>query len=108
MAKNVLLKMGICMAACFMVAGTAKASTIQSEQSIAGLSFKIDQYYKVNNETIFDMFANNEQSDEKATVRTASLPEEPKAKFEKIGISIAENYVRVRAEENTESEILGK
>lgn len=118
MAKNVLLKMGLCIAASCMITGTAKATTIDGEQGVAGLSYKIDQYFKLYDETISDKFELETQSlDEQQEVSVTSItrsvdaqvqPVVEESKFANIGISIADNYVRVRAEANTDSEVLGK
>ena len=114
MAKNVLLKTGLCLVASLMIQGNAKAMTIDSEQGLAGLSYKVDQYFKVYDEEISDKFELGIQStndvavaSEVSDVAVARTVEE-KSKFDKIGISIAESYVRVRKSASTDSEVVGK
>ena len=120
MAKNVLLKTGLCFVASLMITSTANAMTVDSEQGIAGLSYKIDQYFKKYNEDISDKFELGAQSvDDESTQEAQEVSEddskEKKASKERkappydiIGISIAENYVRVRKKASTDSDIVGK
>ena len=129
MAKRVLLKMSLCLAASLMITGTANAQTINGDQGVAGLSYKIDQYFKMLGDNIGDNFDLEVQStdvsdaqevSEASIVRSveqnteAEAVEETKeevkeeSEFANIGISIAESYVRVREKASTDSEVAGK
>ena len=129
MARRILLKMSLCLAASLMITSAAKAQTINGDQGVAGLSYKIDQYFKMFGDNIGDNFdlevqstdvSEAEEVSETSIVRSieqnaeAEALEETKeetkeeSEFANIGISIAESYVRVREKASTDSEVAGK
>lgn len=110
MINGTVVKVSLFVAGAFLslgTAATAKASTITSDKPIAGITQKIDEYY--------DAVPEDQVGEAEAVLETISLKENPKEKmtevvspYANLGISIANDYVNIRKEPNTESEIVGK
>ena len=107
----------------------AKAAENDANNSLAGISLSFDSYYTVAVEDELDILAasleehlpetaraavNTEDQAEAATEAAATEEAAPaeeqiqESEYANTGISIAANYVNVRAEANTESEVVGK
>ncbi len=79
-------------------AATAKADTIPTEQGVAGFAYLLDNYYSCNE-------GNKVAADE--TILNI-LKTEIISPYANLGVSIADNYVNVRKEPSTDSEVVGK
>lgn len=110
MINGTVVKVSLFAAGAFLSLGTtvtAKASTITSDKPIAGITQKIDEYY--------DVVPEDQVGEAEAVLETISSKENPKEKmtevvspYANLGISVANDYVNIRTEPNTESEIVGK
>jgi cell wall-associated NlpC family hydrolase len=111
MINRTVVKVTLFAAGAFLslsTAATAKASTITSDKPIAGITQKIDEYYEAVPE--------DQVGEAEAVLETISSKENPDTKkmtevvspYANLGISIANDYVNIRKEPNTESEIVGK
>jgi len=83
-------------------ATTAKASTITSDKPVAGITQKIQEYYETVPE---DQIGEAEAVFENITEQKVTEVVSP---YANLGISIANDYVNIRKEPNTESEVVGK
>lgn len=105
---------------------TALTTTMCTETELAGMSYTLQQYVNAQSAGVssdpeailaFPDDPTENAADPNAAVSgaaTAPAPEEPAAtpkpasEYDNIGISIAADYVNVRKQPNTDSEILGK
>ncbi|MBE5966685.1 MAG: hydrolase Nlp/P60 [Lachnospiraceae bacterium] len=83
-----------------MPSETARAeSSIPAEQGVAGITYSLDNYYV----SVADQ--ETEAAEEKLST---ILLTEILSPYRNLGVSIADSYVNIRKEPNTESEIVGK
>jgi peptidoglycan DL-endopeptidase CwlO len=76
----------------------AKADTIPTEQGVAGFAYLLDNYYSsMNSDTV---------TADKTLINI--LKTEIISPYANLGVSIADNYVNVRKEPSTDSEVVGK
>lgn len=113
MIKRMTMKASIVMTALIFSFGlsiTAEASTSVSDRGIAGITLALDSYYiatadqeRGEAEELLEALAvqNHNQSVDGEVTEVVSP-------YANLGISIASNYVNIRLEPNTESEIVGK
>lgn len=104
------------------VAGVAAvtATAVAGKMPTAGISLAVSDYLVLSNETASVLAAQNaEQVSENDTpvvaaeeqsieAEVTAETEEPKSEYADIAIAQVDNYVNVRMEPNTESEVLGK
>lgn len=95
--KAVLL---VASAAIYMAipAATAKADTIPTEQGVAGFAYLLENVYSCNE--------GNKVATDEAILNI--LKTEIISPYANLGVSIADNYVNVRKEPSTDSEVVGK
>jgi cell wall-associated NlpC family hydrolase len=94
-------------AICFMSAAfllfapdsKALAAKILPEQGIAGISQSLENYYTVS-------YSSEKESSDKSLINI--LRTEIISPYANLGVSIADNYVNIRKEPNTEREVVGK
>jgi cell wall-associated NlpC family hydrolase len=79
-------------------AATAKADVIPTEQGVAGFAYLLDNYYSCNEG---DKVAADEAILNVLTTEIISP-------YANLGVSVADNYVNVRKEPSTDSEVVGK
>ena len=79
-------------------ATTAKADIIPTEQGVAGFAYLLDNYYQSNDG---DTVAANE-------TLVNILKTEIISPYANLGVSVADNYVNVRKDPSTDSEVVGK
>ena len=79
-------------------AASAKADTIPTEQGVAGFAYLLDNYYS------------SCETDTVAADKTLIniLKTEIISPYANLGVSVADNYVNVRSEPSTDSEVVGK
>ncbi len=79
-------------------ATSAKADTIPTEQGVAGFAYLLDNYYSsAETDTI---------TADKTLINI--LKTEIISPYANLGVSVADNYVNIRSEPSTESEVVGK
>jgi cell wall-associated NlpC family hydrolase len=113
MIKGIAVKASLCAAAFLLslsFSSTAHAATITSDKGIAGITPVLDNYYiatadkeKGAAEELLDSLAEQE-----ITTLALGVMTEVVSPYANLGISIADNYVNIRTEPNTESEVVGK
>jgi uncharacterized protein YgiM (DUF1202 family) len=79
-------------------AATAKADTIPTEQGVAGFAYLLDNYYSCSE--------GDKVAADEAILNV--LKTEIISPYANLGVSIADNYVNVRKEPSTDSEVVGK
>ena len=97
-----LAKAGIVLAAAgviFTAGVTPVSAKVVSDVGVAGITRQLDKFY-TNKKTVKKTSV---KASKKETVTAKEVSE-----FENVGISIASNYVNIRKEPNTDSEIVGK
>ena len=122
MKKALTVKSVVCVGAITLLASTVNpigvsATTLCAETGLAGITLSLEQYTQLADSTEHEepqVRLASVQSEEITTqeeqVEQITEVEEVKevSKYENVGISIANDYVNIRKEPNTESEILGK
>ena len=140
MIKNKLLATCTCLAATLLISTSAEAKTVDlNDNGIAGFSYIIDNYYKIEEESLVatqmeartieptstdavnevavksdekvankDKTSNKKEKKETKKEETVTKMSAEEKKYADIGVSVAENYVRIRKEPNTDSEVMGK
>ncbi|HBI72753.1 MAG TPA: hydrolase Nlp/P60 [Lachnospiraceae bacterium] len=104
MRKDKALKAVIGLASLGLLLGipseTARAeSSVSAEQGVAGITYSLDNYYV--------SVADHEPEEAEETL-SSILKTEVLSPYRNLGVSIADNYVNIRKEPSTESEIVGK
>jgi uncharacterized protein YgiM (DUF1202 family) len=110
MIKTVAFRTAFCATAILFSLGassTVKAETFTSDTGVAGISAILQTYYEATpkqelgaaEEYMETLSEENQDADEITKVVSP---------YEKLGISIANDYVNIRSEANTESEVVGK
>jgi cell wall-associated NlpC family hydrolase len=104
MRKNKAMKMIVCIASAtlFLSIPTSIAradSTISTEQGIAGIAYSLDNYYSS---------AQGIEDGKADKALTNILMTEIISPYANLGVSIADNYVNIRKEPSTDSEVVGK
>jgi len=104
MRKDKALKLAVCLASVglflSMPSQIARASsTIVPEQGVAGITFTLDSYYAS---------VPKEEAEAAEKALSTILQTEILSPYKNLGVSIADNYVNIRKEPSTESEIVGK
>ena len=91
------------------------ASTLCTETELAGISLSLDKYYETNlieeAEATTEKENNIKEAQEKAKtnkIKKTSVKKEKTSKYDNVGISVANDYVNIRKEPNTNSKIKGK
>lgn len=79
-------------------AATAKADTVPTEQGVAGFAYLLDNYYSAAE--------GDKVTADKELVKI--LNTEIISPYANLGVSVADNYVNVRKEPSTDSEVVGK
>ncbi len=98
--KAVKTAMFIASAALYITipAASAKADTIPTEQGVAGFAYLLDNYYSACETDTVEA--------DKTLINI--LKTEIISPYANLGVSVADNYVNVRSEASTESEVVGK
>lgn len=112
MLRSTAVKASLCAAALVFSLGTGmrvQAAESVSDTGLAGITPALDSYYvataeaeKGEAEELLDSFAKQKEEPSSNEVKKIVSP------YENLGISIADNYVNIRKEANTDSEIVGK
>lgn len=111
MIKGIAYKASLCtlfLLASLSVGVDAKAAESTSDKGIAGITPILENYYTANEgemgeaEKLMETYI-AQSSDPKVKSMTQII-----SPYANLGISIAENYVNIRTEANTESEVVGK
>jgi uncharacterized protein YgiM (DUF1202 family) len=110
MINGTAVKVSLCLSAVFLsisIPATASAATRTSDVGVAGITQTLDLYYSTTSE--------KEPGEAEQYVEALALQNETDSKLTKVespyanlGISIADNYVNIRKDPNTESEVVGK
>jgi len=84
------------------------AASLCTETGLAGITLSLEQYTKIAEagNIITEEHTEEEEDTQAAQVEMASA--EPVSEYANVGISVANDYVNIRQEPSTESEILGK
>ena len=128
MKKKVILKSAFCFGMAAVVALTVEgipssSATLAQETGVAGISLTLDKYYSVA--TVEDMApivvetadtvnqsaveTDQAQEEEKPEAEAEEEKEtEKKSEYEDVGISIANDYVNIRAHASQDAKVLGK
>ncbi len=104
MRKDKALKVAVCLASIGLLLSIPKATaraegSIPIEQGVAGISTSLDNYYMSRSD-------GGDDSSEKAL--SVILNTEIISPYDNLGVSIADNYVNIRKEPSTDSEVVGK
>lgn len=105
MRKDKAFKLAVCLASVglflSMSSHTAHASSniVPAEQGVAGITFTLDNYYASVPE---------EEAEAAEKALSTILQTEILSPYKNLGVSKADNYVNIRKEPSTESEIVGK
>lgn len=112
MLRSTAVKASLCTAALLLSLGAGvrvQAAEGISDTGLAGIMPALDNYYvataeveKGDAEKLLDTFAKQKEEPSSNEVKKVKSP------YENLGISVADNYVNIRKEPNTESEIVGK
>ncbi len=122
MINGTMVKVSLFAAGAFLslgTAATAKASTITADKPVAGITQKMDEYYEAvpkdqvgEAEALFENISSKEDSKDSLKENSSKNFKEGVTEvvspYANLGISIANDYVNIRKEPNTESEIVGK
>ena len=125
MRKTLAVKSVLSVGVIALLAATASptgisAASFCTETSLAGITVSLEQYtkiaeasYKITEETAKEEIVTEETeiTAEEAVVSAKAVeakPVEEVSEYENVGVSVANNYVNIRQEPNTESEVLGK
>ena len=130
MKKTLAVKSVLSVGVIALLAATASptgisAATFCTETSLAGITVSLDQYTKIaeasnkiaeetaKEEIVteeIEITAEETNAEEAAVLAKAveAEPVEEVSEYENVGVSVANNYVNIRQEPNTESEVLGK
>lgn len=110
MINGTAVKVSLCLSAVLLsisIPGTASAATRTSDVGVAGITQTLDLYYSTTSEKepgeaeqYVEALALQNKTDSKHT--------NVKSPYANLGISIADNYVNIRKDPNTESEVVGK
>lgn len=113
MVNQTAVKASLCAAALLLSLSfgvTARAATSISDKAIAGITVIYDDYIEATPdegtgeaEKLMDSFV--QQSEEPSEENEVTKVESP---YANLGVSVANDYVNIRTEPNTESEIVGK
>ena len=114
MINGTVVKVSLFVAGTFLSLGsvaTAKASTITADKPVAGITQKMDEYYEVvpkdqvgEAEALFENISSKDNSKDNSKEGMTEVV----SPYANLGISIANDYVNIRKEPNTESEVVGK
>lgn len=113
MKKSSIVKAALCGGAALAILATvsvpkASSATLDAEKGLAGISITLDKYCtaedKTEDVTGVEIVTGSAVAD---TVVTGTAVEGT-SKYDNVGISIANEFVNIRKEPSTESEILGK
>lgn len=117
MINGTMVKVSLFAAGAFLslgTAATAKASTITADKPIAGITQKMDEYYEVvpedqveEDEALFENISSNEDLIDSKGYSKEGVTEVV-SPYANLGLSTANDYVNIRKEPNTDSEIVGK
>jgi cell wall-associated NlpC family hydrolase len=111
MINSTTVKVSLCLSAAlvslsFPVTAEAAKETRTSDVGIAGITQTLDLLYSTASEQVIgEVESLVLKSDEISEKQTLTQVESP---YANLGISIAENYVNIRKEPNTESDVVGK
>ncbi len=116
MKKEVIVKSALCMAAALTVMASIHApkltsATLSTETGLAGISISLDKFYSAENADPVAVMSQVMSAQTNEAAKQVVEPEstvEPVSEYADTGISIADDYVNIRKEPNTDSEILGK
>ena len=89
---------------------SAVTAAVSKGGPTAGVSLVVSEYLSQSYETAMQASAQNAEqvSENEAPVVAAEEQEEPKSEYADIAIAQVDNYVNIRSEATTESEVLGK
>lgn len=116
MVNQTAVKASLCAAALLFTLGfsgvTARAATSVSDRAVAGITVAYDDYIKATpNETAGEaekLLASFVQQTEEVSNEEDEEVAKVESPYANLGVSIANDYVNIRTEANTESEIVGK
>ena len=117
LAVKSVLSMGVIALLASAVSPTGiSAASLCTETGLAGITVSLEQYTKIAeaSSTVAEGAVTEETVAEEKTVETKSISEEAVevveevSEYANVGISVANDYVNIRQEPSTESEILGK
>ncbi|MFV0343671.1 MAG: NlpC/P60 family protein [Anaerocolumna sp.] len=116
MVNQTAVKASLCAAALLLTLGfsgvTARAATTVSDRAVAGITVAYDDYIKATpNETAGEaekLLASFVQQTEEVSNEEDEEVAKVESPYANLGVSIANDYVNIRTEANTESEIVGK
>lgn len=104
MRKDKALKAAVCLASLGLLLSIPSQSvraenSVPAEQGVAGITYSLDNYY---------LSVPEEESETAEKALSTILKNEILSPYKNLGVSIAGNYVNIRKDPTTESEIVGK